>query len=211
MNTRTTTLAATSVGLLILTGAASWLIAQPQITPSANNDARLVAASALVTTTGRTSNIHEETYLLCGSQEIFDQAWLEHQGDQFNRAAQGWPMTPQIDFDQCHVLLLFGGDRVNCNGYRYIEVIQEHDAITYRVDLITYQGSSVTAKDSGVAAQPWAMIVIPSTKKTLLIEENMQGMKNQPPKWKQRAVFPGHIGIGRPVEGTRQAQQADGQ
>ena len=125
-------------------------------------------------------------------------------GERVTRAAQGWPMTPQVDFEACDALFVFGGDRVNCNGYRIMDVIEEDDAVTIRIERISYQTSSFNGEDKGDAARPWAMMVLPHTDKTILLEENVQGLIGEPPKWKQRAAFPGLIGVGRPVGGTRQ-------
>ncbi len=161
-------------------------------------------AKPLVTLTGRTSDFETAQYRLVRSQEVFDEIWIAHEGDRVNRAAQGWPMTPQISFADCDVLLLFGGERTNCNGYRVEEILEEDDAVTVRIDLITYQTASFDGPDLGDSARPWALVVLPATKKTIFLEENVQGIIGDPPIWKQRAVFPGPIGIGRPVGGASQ-------
>lgn len=154
--------------------------------------------------TGPTSDIEAPLYRLASSQAVFDELWTQHMGDRVTRAAQGWPLTPTIDFEACEALFVFGGDRTNSNGYRVMDVIDEKDAVTVRFEDISFQTSSLDGEDSGVAARPWAMILIPATDRTIFLEDNVQGLIGAEPKWKRRAAFPGVIGVGRSVGGTQQ-------
>lgn len=157
---------------------------------------------ALLVLTGSASEIAEPRYELAASQEVFDSIWVEHMGDRIEKAAQGWTLPPQIDFERCEALFIFDGAVRNSNGFRVMDVIEEADAVTVRVDSISYQTASFDGRDAGVAVKPWALVLLPATEKTILIEENVQNLKAGEPQWKQRAAFPGLIGVGRPVPGN---------
>jgi len=156
---------------------------------------------ALMVMTGRSSEVATEKFGFATSQELFDAAWLEHMGEGVEKAAQGWPMPPQVDFRACAAVFIFGGDRVNTNGYRVEDIIEVEDAVTIRYDAITFQTASFGDEpDEGVKARPWGMVLIPATEKTVFLEENVQGLIGGDPIWKQRVMFPGAKGVGRPME-----------
>ncbi len=154
--------------------------------------------------TGRDSDVTKPRYQLAASQELFDLVWKEHVGDRLEVAAQGWPIVPVIDFEHYSVLFIFGGETTNANGFRVMEVLEEEDAMTVRFERDSYQTMSMTGEDRGDAVTPWAMILLPATQRTLLVEENVQTMHAPEPDWRERAAFQGRIGTGRVVPGTRQ-------
>jgi hypothetical protein len=158
----------------------------------------------ILTMTGPNSGVTRAQYRLAGSQEIFDKLWLERLGDNPPRDALGHIQSPQINFAAVHAIFIFGGDRVNTSGYTIDTVEHEDDAITVRFSAKTFQTSAIQGKDPGEPTRPWAMVLIPATGKTVYLMEQNLSMRPQAPSWTQRAVFPGRIGIGRPVGGTRQ-------
>jgi hypothetical protein len=159
---------------------------------------------AILTMTGSDSGVTQPKYHLAGSQDIFDQLWIEHLGDTPPRDAVGLVQTPQIDFGTVVAIFIFGGERVNTSGYTIDTVEHEDDAITVKYSAKTFQTSAIQGKDPGEPTRPWAMVLIPATGKTVYLMEQNLSMRPQAPNWTQRAVFPGRIGIGRPVGGTRQ-------
>lgn len=158
----------------------------------------------LMVMTGHESDVAEARYRLAASQEVFDEVWVGHMGDRVTRAAQGWPMPPRIDFEACEAIFIFGGASTNTNGYRVMETIEAADAVTIRFEDISFQTSSLDGADAGVRARPWAMLLIEKTDKTVVLEQNVQGLIGGDPIWKERASFPGRIGVGRPVGGAAQ-------
>ncbi len=212
MNSRSLLTGGFVLFLVIIVGA-SRLVAQQASSrvgvPAAVNERVEAKKQALITLTGRESDVLEPTYELIRCQEDFDKIWLAHKGSRVNRAAQGWPMMPQLDFKRVEALLLFGGDSQNCNGYRIVEIIEEADLVTVRIDLITYQTTSTGFGDEEEfdnSVQPWALMVLPATGKSILVEENTQSLKNRPAKWTRRAGFQGFKGIGRYILDTPQVQ-----
>lgn len=166
------------------------------------------AGRALLVLTGHDAQIAAPLYTLARSQEILNKEWEQVMGDGGPRAAQGWPLVPDIDFDRCEALLIAGGPSTNTNGYRVVDVIEFDDAVIVRVEAYSFQTASFDGRDRGVPANPWALILIPNTPKTILIEENVQSLIGRDPIWEQRNAFPGRIGVGRPVPGTRQTAES---
>jgi hypothetical protein len=162
------------------------------------------SSPAILTMTGSNSGVTHTKYRLAGSQEIFDQLWLEHLGGSPPRDALGHIQTPQIDFETVVAIFIFGGERVNTSGYTIDTVEHEDDAITVKYSAKTFQTSAIQGKDPGEPTRPWAMVLIPTTGKTVYLMEQNLSMQPKAASWTQRAVFPGRIGIGRPVGGTRQ-------
>lgn len=179
--------------------------------PEPREPAAREPGKALMVMTGRSSEVRTESFRIASSQALFDKAWLEHMGEGVEKAAQGWPMPPRVDFTACEVVFVFGGDRVNCNGYRVEDIIEVEDAVTIRYDAITFQTASFGGEpDEGVKARPWAMVLIPATEKTVFLEENVQGLIGGDPVWKQRVIFPGAKGVGRPIQQIIHEQPREG-
>ena len=164
--------------------------------------------SAILTMTGSDSGVTRTQYRLAGSQEIFDQLWLEHLGDNPPLDALGHVQTPQIDFETVSAIFIFGGDRVNTSGYTIDAVEHEDDAITIRYSANSFQTAAIQGQDAGKPTRPWALVLIARTGKTVYLMEKDLSMQISTQGWTQRAVFPGRIGIGRTVEGTRQTGEA---
>lgn len=164
---------------------------------------------ALMTMTGNRSDIRKEAYHLVRTPEQFEKLWLAHKGAGVNRATQGWPMPPKLDFDRVQALLLFGGDRHNCNGYSVVKILEGPKQIRIQVDLITYQLDLGSSQGAPRFLDPWALMVLPTSPKTVVVEENRQGLKDHPAKWNQLAAFPGQKGVGSVVPGTSQRQSSD--
>ena len=180
------------------------------ITPRSQPSQDATRGHVLITLTGTTSAIETPKYLLAASQEVLQTHWSEHLGTPAEHPHEAWDQTPRLDFDLCQAILIFTGDRANSTGVRVLAVIEEPDAITIRFEHKSYQSISIGPRQQGDSqvpensTRPWAMLVIPSTDKTIYLQQNVQGRIGGEPIWKQRAVFPGLIGVGRPVPGTRQ-------
>jgi len=190
MNLRSTTTALSALILLVAFLAGGLRAQQTGVQVDSGPETGLMRDQALMALTGNRSDIRKEAYHLLRNQKDFDEIWLAHKGSRVNRATQGWPMTPQLDFDRVQALLLFGGDRTNCNGYRIVEILEDTDSIRVRIDLITYQSDMSTSKPIPRFLDPWALMVLPASKKTLIVEENVQNIKDHYAKWKQVASFP---------------------
>lgn len=140
--------------------------------------------------TGPTSDIGASRYESARSQEAFDALWVEHMGDRVTRAAQGWPMTPTIDFARYEAVFMFGGEATNSNGFRIVEMFDRPDEVLVRFEDISFQTASFDGEDAGVASRPWAMVLIERTEKRIILEQDVRSLIEGDPIWKRRAVFP---------------------
>ncbi len=199
--TRCTFCVAALAALAVMAALARTADAEPVAAPLATP----TSGRAILTMTGPDSAVTKPSYRLAASQEIFDQLWLEHLGDDPPREALGQVQSPQIDFETVVAIFIFGGNSIRTTGYLINEVIYEDDAITVRFECDQCQPVLYCGSYPGDETTPWALVLIPATGKTVFLEEKITALPDQPMvAWKQQAVFPGRIGIGRTVGGTRQ-------
>lgn len=163
---------------------------------------------ALLVLTGPDGGAQQPVWTIARSQEVLREAWIEVRGEGVATAAQGWPLVPQVDFDRCEAILIARGPSHNANGYRVIEVTEDEGSVTVRVARDAFQTAGMGPGGGRVASNPWALILIPRTDKTIFLHENTQNLIGGEPIWTERAAFPGLIGVGTPVPGTRQTGPA---
>ncbi|MFG0331437.1 MAG: hypothetical protein ACF8PN_16230 [Phycisphaerales bacterium] len=142
-----------------------------------------------VSYSGRVSAITDRRLLLIRDQESFDEMWRSHMGDRIERAGQGWPLTPTVDFNLCMVLAIFSGDRVNANGEQIESIKLESERLVVRYDTVTYQTASIGATDRGEPARPYGIFVLPRIDTTVVVHENTQNIIGDDPVWTERATF----------------------
>lgn len=160
---------------------------------AAQDPAGPASLAPLVTWSGPDSTIKEATF----QRVIDDAAWLKLWEKHTGRAAQrdniGRPFIPKINFERCMVVAIFQGARVNCNGVVVESVIVAPDRIVFRFDVSGYQTAAAFDDRSGrggaVDSTPFGIFVMPRSSKSLVIEENVQDLKDHPPQWKERARF----------------------
>jgi hypothetical protein len=104
-------------------------------------------------------------------------------------------LIPRIDFDQCMVVAIFLGPQRNSSGVIVSSITpNERGELVFRFDESTYQTAARLDAPEGAATQsppvkPFGLFVIPRQDSALIVEENVQGLKDTPPQWKQRARF----------------------
>ncbi len=138
---------------------------------------------------GRESAVDYEAWVVARDQEALKRVWVAHYGpDAVGRAAQGWVQAPEVDFDRCMVVGVFNGERTNCNGERLVSVEEKGDHVLVRYDSITFQTMAMPGDvDEGDSSTPWGLFLVPWSDKTVVIEENTQGLIGGPPVWTERA------------------------
>lgn len=142
-----------------------------------------------VALSGHDSAITERRCVRVTDAETWAALWKEHRGEKLETNASGWPTTPVIDFERCMVIAVFRGESWNANG-EYVESIEEVDRhVRLRFDSHTFQTSGPDG--GGVRVTPFGIWVIARTEKPIVIEENVQGLIGQPPKWKEQWRFAG--------------------
>ena len=163
-------------------------------------------AAALAVFTGHTSALASFQAVRCASQEVFDEQWVAGMGDDVTPRGARVADAARHRLRTVRSTASVRGNRTNTNGYRVLELVEAPDAVTVRLEDISFQTASLDGEDHGVPTRPWALILVPRTARTIFIEDNAQRLKNGTVQWTRRAAFPGHIGIGRTVPGTRQTE-----
>ncbi|MCC6676887.1 MAG: hypothetical protein IT436_07070 [Phycisphaerales bacterium] len=143
---------------------------------------------------GPESSIRERRFERIRDQPAWNALWAEHAKDLGDRAAQGWLLPPQIDFTTFEVIAFFRGPATNTSGEIAELVELGIDQVWLRFDSITYQtASSFNNPDpsgGAVRCHPYGLWVIRRTDKPVILEENVQNLKSEPPVWREQHRFP---------------------
>jgi hypothetical protein len=140
----------------------------------------------LVTLAGAESKIGEKEYDRITTHDELVKVWLRHVGadparhdDFYNEAG-----VPDVDFERCMVVAVFGGRCINSAGIYAVGVAEEADRVLLRFDHRSFQSGP-----EGKRATPFGFFVVPRSSKALVLEENVQRLIGGKPEWKERARF----------------------
>lgn len=138
---------------------------------------------------GRESAISEPWFARCEDESAWLALWERHSGKPAQRDNVGRAFIPRVNFEKCSVVAMFLGKKVNSNGVVIDSIGCDENQCLIRFDESTFQTMSVAPDQSGgaVDVRPYGIFVIPKTKLPIVVEENVQGVKDQPAKWKPRA------------------------
>lgn len=129
--------------------------------------------SQLVTLMGADSQFSEPLFTRCDSAAAWSSLWEKH--------SPGTPM-PVINFDKCTVIGVFLGKKHNSKGVIVTSVESSEGNCVLRFDEQTYQ-----TVGGATACSPFGIVVLTKTSLPIVVEENVQNLKDNPPKWKERA------------------------
>ena len=135
---------------------------------------------------GADSEITEARCEIVADEEAWSALWMEHTINPADDPVNP-PKLPDVDFDSEMVVAVFGGKSVNSRGFYVQQVLNARNGWVIRVDESTYQSASSGDDDESGGAQhvtPYGIWVIPNDGGSILVEENVQGMKNRGPRWK---------------------------
>ena len=140
----------------------------------------------LIVLAGADSKVDKPAYYRVSSEEAWQRIWLSHLGKtEADRFREHMPIV-QIDFKKCMVIAIFKGAASNSRGLNIISTDEHEDTVYLRFDDMSYQTDG--GLDGGrVPVTPYAFVVIPNSAKLVLIEENIQSLKEKPPVWNERA------------------------
>lgn len=127
----------------------------------------------LVTLMGANSEMGEPFFTRCDSTAAWTSLWEKH--------SPGTPM-PAINFDKCTVVGVFLGKKHNSKGVVVSSVEAKDGNCVLRFDEQTYQ-----TVGGATACSPFGIVVLTKTNLPIVVEENVQNLKDNPPKWKERA------------------------
>lgn len=142
-----------------------------------------------VTFAGAQSAIATRAYRKVTSAEDWAALWQEHRGIQAREGGYNWHYNeagvPIVDFDRCMVVAVFQGKAWNSAGVIAVSVTEEKERILIRFDDKSYQTAGPDGGGERVTA--YGLFVLPKTDKPVVLEEDVQGLIGEPPKWKERA------------------------
>lgn len=141
----------------------------------------------LVFWSGPDSQITERRFERVMSDDAWQKLWEAHTGKPVEIRNTGGPAMPQVNFDKCMVVAVCQGKSWNSNGVYCAQVIDEPERIVFRFDERSFQ--TFGPGGGGVAVKPYGFFVLPRSTKAIVIEDNVQNLKDEPQKWKQRASF----------------------
>jgi hypothetical protein len=140
----------------------------------------------LLVLAGADSKVEKSAYYRVSSEESWQHIWLSHLGKtEADRFREHMPIV-QIDFKKCMVIAIFKGAASNSRGLNIMSIDEHEDTVSLRFYDMSYQTAGGLA-GGRVPVTPYAFVVIPKSDKLVLIEENIQSLKEKPPVWNQRA------------------------
>lgn len=157
--------------------------ARPNTVPADEDTSR-----PLVALHGASSRITATRYLRVTDAKEWRSLWLEHLGVTPGGLEDLAAEVPEIDFDRCMVIALFTGSRWNSRGISCEGIIERDAELLVRFDQLSYQTSGPDG--GGEKVQPFGVFVLPRSECRVVLEENVQGLKDNPPKWKRQAEIP---------------------
>jgi hypothetical protein len=143
---------------------------------------------------GTDGNEPKESFDRCSSQKEWEAVWHKHQGrdERANRLT-----GLKFDFDSYMVLAVFQGRSLKNFGVQVFSVLEEKDCLRVQFRPPTWQtGFNLGAGDSDKKkendemkydAQSFALIVLPKSRKAIVFDEDVRGLIDAPPVWKERA------------------------
>lgn len=145
----------------------------------------------LVGVWGAKSAIKERSYARVTNAEDWTALWLRHVGAD---AAKHSPYynaegVPDVDFTRCMVVAICQGERWNSAGVRVVSVSEDDERVLVRFDDRSYQTAGEGPDGGRVAATAFGLFVLPRSAKAVVLEEDVQNLIGQPPRWKERARF----------------------
>jgi hypothetical protein len=133
-----------------------------------------------VVLSGADSHIVKPSLRLIMSDEAWKRAWAAHLGttvDDAYRPEMG------VDFDRYMVVAIFRGERVNTRRVAIESTSAIRGSTLIRIIDLGYQ---TAGKDNGKPPdRPYAFVVLPKSTKGVIVEENVQQYKGEPPEWKE--------------------------
>lgn len=132
--------------------------------------------------TGATSAVKEREFIRVTDETSMNKIWHRHYGMTEMEAFQNRLEEFKVDFDEHEVLVIFNGATTNQRSLMIMDMVEDEKTLKIQYDLWGYQTSGGFDESS-----VYAFVLIPKSSKEIVLEENIQGLKDHPPKWKHRA------------------------
>jgi hypothetical protein len=142
-----------------------------------------------VALTGADSAVAAPAYHRLRTPAELARVWLLHLGQPVPDGEHDFfynePGVPEVDFEACEVVAIFGGKGWNSAGFQVESVDDEATCRRLRFDHRSYQTEGPTG--GGKRVTPYGFFVLPRTDLPLVLEEDVQSLIGAPPEWRQRA------------------------
>jgi len=132
-----------------------------------------------VVMSGADSHVTKPSLTVIQGNEQWQRVWEEHVGttvDDAYRAAM------EVDFDRCMVVVVFRGLTRNVRGIAVDSVSASGESIRIRLNDVGYQTGG--KGNDRPLDRPYVFIILPKSTKDIVVEENVQKYKGEPPEWK---------------------------
>jgi hypothetical protein len=139
----------------------------------------------LVAISGADSHVGKPSYQRITTAKDWARIWATHLGTSVDDA---YRQLLEVDFQRCLIVVIFQGEAINVRGIQIVSFSETLNSITIRFDELTYQTAGDSNNDP--PRRPYAFVIIPTTSKTIVVEENVQNYKDAPLEWKQIARLP---------------------
>ncbi len=133
-----------------------------------------------VVISGADSHVTKPSLAAIQVDEQWQRVWAQHLGttvDDAYRAAM------EVDFDRCMVVAVFRGSTRNVRGVTIDSVSAMGASTRIRLNDVGYQTGGKSSERP--LDRPYAFIVLPKSAKHVVVEENVQQYKGEPPVWKE--------------------------
>jgi hypothetical protein len=139
---------------------------------------------------GAHSKVKRKSFHRITTPEAWTALWLRHRGREakshsayYNEAG-----VPDIDFERCMVVAIFQGEAWNSAGVKVLSVTEDEARLLLQYDDRSYQTAGPNG--GGVRVTAFGFFVLPKSTRELVVEENLQGLKGRPDRYRERARFP---------------------
>lgn len=138
---------------------------------------------------GADSRILEPEILRIRSHDELLRAWNRHKGLPADAPPVVMKSTPKVDFEQCEVVAIFGGETSSSDGVWIVEVVDEGAVRRVRFDSLTYQssGGGQGMRRRRSQGAEFGFFLLQRTEREVVVEENVQNLLGAPPVWEVRA------------------------
>jgi len=133
--------------------------------------------------TGANSGVDTRSFRVITDDKAWTALWAEHVVREADERVN--IQVPEVDFETEMVIAAFAGSSVNSRGFYVHELLAYGAHIIVRLDEHTYQSMG-----AGANVTPFGLFVVPASLLNVVVEENVQGLLNKPPLWKEVARKP---------------------
>ena len=136
----------------------------------------------LVATSGANSHVRKPSFMRVTKSEDWIRIWAAHLGTTKDDAYRS---LFEVDFDRLLVIVIFRGETANVRGIQIDSLSETPDSVVVRFTELGYQTAGID--NNKPWDRPYAFVISSKTNKIIVVEENIQTVKGDPPVWKERA------------------------